>query len=287
MSQFTLLYLILAIPAQLLAGTTLSDFLRVSDPMLGTPYQFDPRGDVIEGNFSQPGAMSRPVHTSESTDCLVFVNDVLSMLHANTLSEVDEIRLSLYYKKEPHHWFNRNHFTETDWLKAIQPYQTAYAPLNKTKLITQAHNARQWWKKNLQTHANSKLSAEQKLAFKTNIEQNYPKTVTLRYWPWDTLMRNGKLDNSNNLLQKHGWAVVLFVRKDWPSPEVSPTPLLISHMGFLWNNKGQIMLRHARLRDKVVDVPFEDYIQDKIDTPSWAGIIILHPKLKASTPSQV
>lgn len=300
MSQFKAYLLCSITMAMLHSQPSLTNFLDISDPLLGTPYQFDPLGDPVEGNLSQPGhPSSRPTTPNATTDCVVFVDDVISQLYAltadpensdNSLSKrrnnIERIRLSLRYKKSPYSWFHRNHFTETDWLTASNRYLEPYAPHDSTLTITQDHHQNKWWENHYQKAKAYALSAEQEQAFQENILAEYPSQVTLRYWPWNNI-----IDHQGNILptfkpcHPHRWAVVLFVRKNWPTSLDAPTPILISHLGFLWDNNGVLTLRHASVKHGVVDVPLETYLSDKTSHPSWIGLSILQPKTMAGTPS--
>lgn len=284
MSQFITRLQCIAIISSTFAGTALNDFLHISDPLLATPYEFDPLGDIIEGNIQQPGGKHKPLSQTKSTDCVVFVDDVLSKIYANNEQEITENRQHLRYNSKPYHWFNRNHFTETQWLPAAQKFLTPYAPIEKTRLITQPHNASAWWNDHYTKALKiTTLTPEQDQAFHKNIHTSYPSHVTLRYWPWSSIFDKNVLKHDFQPLQSHGWAVVLCVRKNWPTTGTPPTKLLISHMGFIWNKHGELLFRHASVKKGIVDVNFTDYFKENINNPTWAGLIILHPKESKSS----
>lgn len=258
----------------------LGRFLETSDPWLGTPYAFDPVGDLIEGAWRQPGAPDRPSTPRDALDCVSFVDDTLARMYGDTSERVEVIRTHLRYASAPYDWFHRNHFTDLDWLKAAQSYLTPYVSSQMETAVLD-YDLSTWWRMQYErAKSTTQLTPEQKTSFENKMKEERRETMRLKYWPWSSIMDDHGFLKRFNPLKDYGWAVVLFVRHGWPKDDVK---LLISHMGFIWDNKGTVTLRHAGRSHGVEDVPLFSYLSDKKEHPSWIGMVVLRPKPKEST----
>lgn len=273
-------HLMLGCCAALFAQThppSLDEFLAASDPWLGTPYLFDPVGDLIEGPWKQPGAPDRPTVPASALDCVSFVDDVLARIYGDSPTSIEVIRTHLRYQHAPYDWFHRNHFTDIDWIPAAEAYLTPYGSEHLAH-VSQRYDLPKWWQQLYeQSIKQGPLTPEQSASFEQNIQNSKIQDITLTYWPWHAVVANDTRLNRFDPLDGYGWAVVLFVRHEWPK---EGQKLLISHLGFLWNKDDTLILRHAGRQHGVEDVPFVDYIRDKTTNASWLGVMVLRPKPK-------
>ena len=252
------------------ANSDLNKFLAITNPLLGTAYVFDPWGDIVECG---PGHAKGVIH-SNALDCVSFVDLTLSKLLEDKQTSKNHILEILRYKKKPYNWFNRNHFTIPDWTTASATFLKNIEAPGLMKKITIEYNAKSWWSEKLQ---DNDMHAEQRLEILKKVNENYQATISTTYWPWSNIIENNQVSHKFYPYIKNDWSVILFIRENYPRN--SSIPLLVSHVGFLWDNSGTIMLRHAGRTYGVEDIPLVEYY-NSIKSDTHIGLVILKVPVK-------
>ena len=184
-----------------------------------------------------------PLIRFDAFDCTTFVETVLA---DGDQAELSKIR----YAHGVPDFTERNHFIETDWIEnnssIIENISDKIAP---TEIYTVIIDKKNWFKK---MH---------------NIDTNFaPRTVDLEYIPYK--YAHG--------IRVERPIVVLFLRSNPKLCDKIGTDLAVRHMGFLLPNG---RLRHASRRaGHVVDVDFDEYIDQMLENENNLGIITLEIK---------
>ena len=184
-----------------------------------------------------------PLIRFDAFDCMTFVETVLAD------SDVGRLNKIRYANGIPN-FVERNHFIETDWLAnnsdIVENISNRFA---QTAKYTVTIDKKTWFKK---MH---------------NIDTNFtPQTVTLEYIPYK-FADNIKVPEP---------VVVLFLRSNPKIRNKLGTDIAVRHIGFLLPDG---RLRHASRREKrVVDVNFDEYIDQMVENKNNLGIIVLRIK---------
>jgi hypothetical protein len=83
----------------------------VSARFLGTPYQLGPLGEG-PGHLPDPD----PLFRWDAVDCLTFVEEVLALSRACSLTEAEQVLQQIRYAGNVVAYAERNHVVETQWL---------------------------------------------------------------------------------------------------------------------------------------------------------------------------
>ena len=184
-----------------------------------------------------------PLIRFDAFDCMTFVETVLAN---NDVNQLNKIR----YANGIPNFVERNHFIETDWIAnnsdIVENISNRFA---QTAKYTVTIDRKTWFKK---MHG---------------IDTNFaPQTVTLEYIPYK-FADNIKVPEP---------VVVLFLRSNPKIRNKLGTDIAVRHIGFLLPDG---RLRHASRREKrVVDVNFDEYIDQMVENKNNLGIIVLRIK---------
>jgi len=226
------------------SGQTLPDrIVSISARFLNKPYQLDPLGEGVDGQFSQ-----KPLYRFDRFDCQTYVETVLALAVSHSSSNTPAFQqqlLEIRYQNGKPDFFTRNHFPSVDWIpNNIQKGYIKFSPINNNKISLNI-NKQQWFED--QVHINN-----------PNIPDKL--RVTLPYVPVSELSKN--INNIPN------GAIIMIIK-----PSIS----LISHMGFaIWKNNTLYLRSASSLYDKVIDLPLLEYIQRQSKF-GVKGIVVLIP----------
>ena len=234
---------------------------RLSGVFLGTPY-----GELPLGDGSGPEAWPR--WRTDKVDCQTYVETVLAMANARSLTEAKNILDDIRYKGQPG-FDNRNHFTEAQWLPANleKGYFTDEVPVidgrAPTETLTLQHT--QW----------SKVPVLKRLATINNIPDG---KYQVRYLPLDELRARVKSIETGS--------IIMVVREYDPNRIVR-----ISHMGFVVKTGKGWVVRHASTGSEhaVIEVPFGEYLEKMSSFKKWkvVGFALAQPVDAALRVSQI
>lgn len=199
---------------------------------LGMQYVSDPLGEEIYPDTD-------PLIRLDAFDCVTFVETALARGDKNKLTQ-------MRYKDGQISFLNRNHFTESDWIRnnnhLISEVTDQFGPVKIRHVRIDKQN---WFRK---VH---------------NIEtQIDPIDIDLKYLPYGSFDR----------IKTDVPLIVLFVVDNPTLSENIGTDIAVSHMGFVMPNG---MLRHASSKaESVVDTDFMQYIQRRADNKQNLGIAL-------------
>ncbi len=228
------------------SGQTLSDrIVSISADFLNKPYQLDPWGEGINGQFSQ-----KPLYRFDRFDCQTYVETVLALALSDSPSPApiqafQNQLLEIRYSNGKPDFFTRNHFPSADWIPHnIQKGYVKFSSLNNNK-ISMDINKQQWFEN--QTHIR-------------NLNIPHKLRVTLPYISVNQLSSiSNKIPNGS---------IIMIVK---------PSFLLISHMGFaIWKNHTLYLRSASSLYGKVIDLPLLAYIENQ-SRFGVKGIVVLIP----------
>ncbi len=224
----------------------------LSELFVGVPYTDFPLGDGQSG--PEPG----PLFRTDGVDCQTFVETVLAMSNAGTLSQARSILDDIRYADGKPSFQTRNHFTEAQWLPANTrkgyladevPSLDRHAP-SETLTLTK----KQW----VQVPALKRLEPARIPDGKYRV----------RYLP---------LAQAQERAQRIAPGTVLMVvRENDPARVVR-----ITHMGFVVRTKAGLVVRHASTGQEhaVIDEPIDAFLQRQAGYTKWkvAGVALARP----------
>jgi hypothetical protein len=227
-----------------------------SEQFLGTNYVLDPLG---EG----PGAKKDPdpLVRFDAVDCVTFVEEVLALTRAPSLSEAKNVLQQIRYRGSQIAYEERNHFMEADWVP---------------------NNVRKGFVRD--------ITAE--VAGKDVLYD--ARKVTLDQWHARSDAKQLELPDGRAPIGDFKMAVlplskVVTHAKDIPSGAImliahtsSPDQSnRISHVGFIIQKAGGTFVRHASsIKKQVIDVPVAEFV-DRLAAgyKNWpvSGFVLLQP----------
>ncbi|HYZ90235.1 MAG TPA: N-acetylmuramoyl-L-alanine amidase-like domain-containing protein [Myxococcales bacterium] len=226
---------------------------RLSALFLGVPY-----GDLPLGEGS--GIEPYPRWRTDLVDCQTFVETVLAMANAKSLTRARAILDDIRYAGDPPEvsFASRNHFTEAQWL-----------PSNAEKGYLREETL--------------------------DIDPRAPATsLTLRRGEWDKVPALKRLATANvpegefrihyltldeakrRAARIEPGSVLLVVREHDPNRVVR-----VSHMGFVVRKQGRLYVRHASIGDehRVIDLELGRFLARQREYKKWPvqGVALLMP----------
>lgn len=237
------------------------------------------------------GANSRydqyPLYRIDAFDCDTFVNTVLALALADSLSTFQRCINNLRYKDGTVAYETRAHFTSIDWNEYHQQ-QGIFKDItnsirneNKqsvTQYATVVIDKASWYAhKTLSTiriNNTDKEIQEQRLAeLKANSSHLESKKSKVAYLPLSALFPKPDEPNLHLFSQIPDGAIIEIVRPDWDLRKEIGTYLDISHLGFAFWEHNILYFREASSQyKKVVDVPLIDYLAKVINSSTIKGI---------------
>ena len=203
---------------------------------LGAKYIINPLGE-------EKAPDDDPLIRTDAFDCTTFVETSLAD------GDVDKLT-AIRYKDGKIDLFNRNHFTEIDWLENNE-FENISAMYGKTDVRKVIIDKKSWFK-----HV-------------YNIETDFDKQyATIEYIPYKNL---SKIDIQSPL-------IVLFIHNGNGFKDKIGTDLAVVHMGFLLPDG---TLRHASSSGGgVIDINFDEYVAKRKKKPNNIGVVLLGIKQK-------
>jgi len=217
---------------------------QLSRLFLGTPYGEFPLG---EGS----GVESQPRWRADMVDCQTYVETVLAMANARSLSEAQALLDDIRYRSPPLSFATRNHFTEAQWLPANEA--KGYLEEETTRLDPRAPSVtlvlrREQW---------SKVKGLERLTTAEIPEGEF----SIRYLP---LAEARKL-----AAQFAPGSVLLIVRAADPERVVR-----VSHMALVVRTERGLVVRHASFgtERKVIEERIEEFLDRQATYRKWPVI---------------
>ncbi|MFA6302382.1 MAG: N-acetylmuramoyl-L-alanine amidase-like domain-containing protein [Legionella sp.] len=245
------------------------------------PYLLGSLGEGPDAPYDQ-----FPRYRVDVFDCDTFVNTVVSLALANSLTGFQQCINLNRYKDGKVSYINRNHFTGLDWninnqqrgvLKDIT-LDIKDEQNRPVALMAQAVINKSSWYAH-KTLADIRLQnndpQEQKQRLEELKAEGAPLGSTpssLPYLPFTALFTKEK-PNLYLFSQIPQGAIIEIVRPNWNLSDEIGTNLNVSHLGFAIWEKGTLYFRQASSEyKKVVDVPLIDYLHNATKSPTIKGI---------------
>jgi hypothetical protein len=264
-------------------ATSLSDLEQrleyFSGKFLGKPYGSNsPLGEGAIGRYDQD-----PLYRFDTFDCTTFVETVTSLARSTSLDQFESTMNQIRYHNGVVDYFERKHFPALQWIP--QNIQNGFfveanqqlLPMDRIQHATNTNDYGNWLRYArpgvIQINGideTTRLSLLKELQAHANRYQ--PEKVSIDYLPIRDLVSQPEL-----LSRIPSGTVVNFVRPNWNLADQIGTNLLISHQGFIFQQNGVTVLRHASSggEKKVVEVPFIEYLRAVSPESTLKGIHLL------------
>lgn len=223
--------------------------VRVSDALVGAPYQVSPLG---EGEGTDPD----PRFRVDAFDCTTFVETTLALALARDLPEARRVLDALRYRGGEAHFLRRRHFPAAEWLPELSALGfladiTREVGGREVVIEKKVLNPQVWARRKRPSH------------LELPPERIPSGTFSLTVWPLDAARRDAQKIPPGTLLN--------LVRVDFKS-----VPVRISHQGIVIDKGGKRYLRHAadRMYHSVVDEPIDRFFYRMQQYKQWpvAGV---------------
>lgn len=254
----------------------------ISQQFLGTPFILGSLGEGPNARYDQ-----FPQYRVDGFDCDTYVNTVVSLAMANSLSAFQECIKMMRYNEGKVSYIQRTHFTGLDWNTYHQQYglfkDITYTIKDKknqsvAQLATAQIEKPSWYaNKTIETirlqNTNKVLQEERLAELKAKGSKLKIADEKVPYVPLSVLFPEKNKPNMYLFAQIPNGAIIEIVRPNWNLRERIGTSLNISHLGFAIRDKDQLYFREASSEyGKVVQVPLIEYLQQALSSPTIKGI---------------
>lgn len=233
---------------QRLSGKSLPERLRaVSEGFLGTGYGFSPLGEG-EGHAPDPD----PLFRLDQLDCLTFAEEVMALALAKDVSSAKGLLERIRYREDrpsgpDFNW--RNHLMEADWVRSNEK-QGYVRDITDAVAGPRAEDA------------SMDISDEHWTGKVAEMLALPPERQARGHFPMRVLPVRHALER---LSRAPSGTLLLLVRE--PKPRL---PTRVSHVAWLFREKGKSYVRHASSDAKqVVDEPLARFVSRGRKKHSW------------------
>lgn len=256
----------------------------ISHYFLGKPYLLGALGEGENARYDQS-----PRYRKDGFDCETIVDTVLAIALASNVEGFEQCIDRIRYKNGQVDFITRNHFTDLDWNKNNQNQgylvDITQQITDKTKqpiaqIATAIINKPAWYQHLksavIKLERADKNEREMRLVeLQERGKQLAITPISIPYIPLSILF--DKQGNANLTLFSqipHG-AIIEIIRPNWDLREQIGTCLNISHLGFVFWKKNQLLFRQAssNLR-QIRDVSLINYLKEARASPTIKGINI-------------
>jgi len=249
---------------------------------LGKPYLLGALGEGKNAPFDQS-----PLYRCDAFDCETYVDTVLALALAPSFQDFQQCINQVRYQGGKVDFLRRNHFTGLDWDTNNQQ-QGFIKDITKTIKGKQQQSiyvlAKAWidkpnWYKHLSKDRvrlfpeDTALQAKQLMALRQLGAKEPVQEEIVPFLPFHALFDEHDKPRKEVFAQIPDAAIVNIVRANWELKKLIGTNLNISHLGFVFWSKGELMFRNASsLEGKVVEVPLVNYLKEARKSPTITGI---------------
>lgn len=256
----------------------------ISAQFMGKTYELGALGEGPKARYDQ-----FPRYRVDAFDCDTYVNTVLSLAMANSLSSFQQCIKFTRYENGIISYVHRNHFTSIDWNKNNQNRGvlkdiTPSIKNKQHKPVAQYANAliekANWYAH--KSPSTIRLQSNTNEVQKKRLAELKAKGAILKatqskipYVPLTVLFLDGNTPNIYLFDQIPNGAIIEIIRPNWNLRQQIGTNLNVSHLGFAIRSKGQLYFRQASSQQsKVIDVPLIEYLKEAQKSPTIKGINI-------------
>ncbi|KTD06080.1 hypothetical protein Lgra_2857 [Legionella gratiana] len=254
----------------------------ISGQFLGVHYVLGSLGEGTKALYDQ-----FPQYRVDAFDCDTYVNTVLSLALANSLTSFQQCVKNIRYKNGVVSYIQRNHFTGLDWNQnnqkngILKDITLTFKDQNHQPVAKMAEaviNKPKWYSyKTIDTirleNTNDEKAEERLVELKNKGSKLEITTEKVPYLPFTALFPEKNKPNMHLFAQIPNGAIIEIVRPNWDLSQKIGTALNISHLGFAIRDKGQLYFRQASSEyGKVVDTPLIEYLEKALKSPTIKGI---------------
>jgi hypothetical protein len=215
---------------------------------MGKPYVLGACGEGEQGRYDQ-----HPLYREDAFDCLTYVNSVLALALSESPDTVVSKLLLINYTSDEISYFSRCHFMLSDWLpNNMRAGRLAWITEKlglETTTVTRDFDRgwffRQRTKRDL--HLLEPVSKEQEELLIHELQNGGPKGVlsmSVTYCEWGQMLKNQK----QLQVALPPISLMLVVR---PSEADAQSCSMVSHLGFILNEGGELFFVHAKHQESV------------------------------------
>ncbi|MEW6055114.1 MAG: N-acetylmuramoyl-L-alanine amidase-like domain-containing protein [Bdellovibrionota bacterium] len=255
------------------ASTLLNGSIEhITEALLGRRYVGGPLGEGSSGLHDND-----PRYRLDQFDCTTFVETVLALSLSKSLEQFTVNMDRIRYKNGDVSFLSRNHFPSLDWipnnswlLEDITPNFLAETEVRLARAVID----KAAWVLSLTSKEITRpdLNDEQKQALAKQLHaeaKNFsPQTISIAYLPVEALEQNPAV-----LSKIPSGSIFNIVRENY---KPGATAMNVSHQGFVIQQRGVTLIRHASVGTAVKDDVLLPYlVEQKKKKPSVVGINLL------------
>lgn len=216
---------------------------RFSCDFIGVPYQNDPLGEA-------GGIDPDPVYRFDSFDCVTYVETVIALTRAQNFKDFADQKIRVSYKDEILNYEHRKHFFEMDHKNDFTDITNNLGTV--VNYITGTIDRQSFLEKRIDSIQGNYKTEKVILSY---IEKNDVSKIDTKKLPRVSIV--GIVQDNPGLRSKVG------------------SDVLLSHVGFLISDNGNLSIRHAgTAAGYVVDQDFKSYIDNLKTSKIRRGIKI-------------
>lgn len=257
---------------------------QISRFFLNTPYDYNALGEGPGADYDQG-----PLYRTDIFDCETYVDTVVALALSNNLNGFTQCIKHIRYHHGQVSFTARNHFASLDWngnnqkngiLKDITQHLVNEDNKPVAEIATALIDKPNWYSKLPKTrirlpHASPAEQTQKFEALKQEGKSMKAETASIPYIPLTALFDEKGHPNDALFNQIPDGAIIEIVRPNWDLEKQIGTHLNVSHMGFVFRQKGQLRFRHASLlKKKVSDMSLVSYLKQAKENPTIRGINI-------------
>jgi hypothetical protein len=253
------------------------NMVAVARYFLNRPFLLFALGEGEQGTYDQA-----PLYRTDAFDCETFVLTVLALSQSNSLESFRKRMLALNYENDQPDFFERNHFTATQWLPNnqkkgfVKDITTKIYP--KATRVSAKVNVGTWF----QTLPSDRIQMIKPIspsaaeALFTELKKSAPKNKIasglITFIPRKVILS----PKGSQILKKiPDGSIIQFVGKLPQATKFSSSPYYLGHFAVSFHQNGELWLFESSLMDgKVIAIPAKKYIGGWMGA---RGITVLAP----------
>lgn len=237
-----------------------------SQVFLEKSFQWGPLGEGEDGEYDLD-----PLYRWDLFDCQTYVETVLALHRSEDFAAFEENMNAVRYQDGMISYTTRLHFSETQWIPENAKngvFEDVTDSFDHAAHVTVQVNTKAWYQNKKITDLSEQVRNEETLKKFQSLGSDHPDVVDVGYIPVEFL-------NKELLDTIPSGSIILTMRKN-SKPEISATPAMVAHMGFVIVNETGHHLRHASSKQgKVTDEDLAAYYHSFKTQTSAFGIKIL------------
>lgn len=254
----------------------------LSANFLDSPYLLGALGEGEHARFDQS-----PLYRTDAFDCETFVTTIIALALGNNQEIFKQCLKKLRYAKGQISFVNRNHFTSLDWNKNnqqqgfLRDITDSFKDSNNksvAKIAIAVIDKPSWYQhfneKGIKLRSANEQEQQKRLKeLKIRGNQLAITKDKIPYLPLTALFDNNGNPNQYLFAQIPNASIIEIIRPNWDLRKQIGTHLNVSHLGFAFWKKGELIYRQSSsTQGKVLDVSLISYLKKARSSPTIKGI---------------